>query len=103
MAGCGMVCAGLMLDLVTDWPAFKVVSSLSLFLSLSPSSSYYYYNHQYLEVIRSFKTLQQYLPLQMVPEIIIVVPPLLGLKGNLEMTLAARYVEGGWPMIYFTT
>merc|ERR1719500_716035 len=38
-----------MLDLVTDWPAFK-----------------------------------------MVPEIIIVVPPLLGLKGNLEMTLAAR-------------
>merc|ERR1739848_439539 len=25
-----------------------------------------------------------------VPEIIIVVPPLLGLKGNLEMTLAAR-------------
>ena len=30
----------------------------------------------------------------MVPEIIIVVPPLLGLKGNLEMTLAARYVEG---------
>ena len=27
---------------------------------------------------------------QMVPEIIIVVPPLLGLKGNLEMTLAAR-------------
>ena len=26
----------------------------------------------------------------MVPEIIIVVPPLLGLKGNLEMTLAAR-------------
>jgi len=49
MAGCGMVCAGLMLDLVTDWPAFK-----------------------------------------MVPEIIIVVPPLLGLKGNLEMTLAAR-------------
>ena len=27
----------------------------------------------------------------MVPEIIIVVPPLLGLKGNLEMTLAARY------------
>merc|ERR1719458_2166342 len=44
-----MVCAGLMLDLVTDWPAFK-----------------------------------------MVPEIIIVVPPLLGLKGNLEMTLAAR-------------
>merc|ERR1712241_489122 len=49
MAGCGMVCAGLMLDLVTDWPAFK-----------------------------------------MFPEIIIVVPPLLGLKGNLEMTLAAR-------------
>ena len=29
----------------------------------------------------------------MVPEIIIVVPPLLGLKGNLEMTLAARYVR----------
>ena len=25
-----------------------------------------------------------------VPEIIIVVPPLLGLKGNLEMTLASR-------------
>merc|ERR1712241_288559 len=49
MAGCGMVCAGLMLDMVTAWPAFK-----------------------------------------MVPEIIIVVPPLLGLKGNLEMTLAAR-------------
>ena len=29
----------------------------------------------------------------MVPEIIIVVPPLLGLKGNLEMTLAARYAN----------
>ena len=26
----------------------------------------------------------------MVPEIIIVIPPLLGLKGNLEMTLDAR-------------
>jgi len=49
MAGCGMVCAGIMLNMVTSWPAFK-----------------------------------------MVPEIIIVVPPLLGLKGNLEMTLAAR-------------
>ena len=49
MAGCGMVGAGLLLDLVQDWPAFKSV-----------------------------------------PEIIIVVPPLLGLKGNLEMTLAAR-------------
>ena len=23
MAGCGMVCAGLMLDMVTAWPAFK--------------------------------------------------------------------------------
>jgi len=49
MAGCGMVCAGLMFDIVKDWPAFKSV-----------------------------------------PEIIIVIPPLLGLKGNLEMTLAAR-------------
>ena len=32
MAGCGMVCAGLMLDLVTDWPAFKVSSSSSSYL-----------------------------------------------------------------------
>jgi len=49
MAGCGMVGAGLILDLVQYWPAFINV-----------------------------------------PEIIIIVPPLLGLKGNLEMTLAAR-------------
>ena len=28
MAGCGMVCAGLMLDMVTAWPAFKVSLSL---------------------------------------------------------------------------
>jgi len=49
MAGCGMVSAGFVLDMVEEWPAFKNV-----------------------------------------PEIIIIVPPLLGLKGNLEMTLAAR-------------
>ena len=29
MAGCGMVCAGLMLDMVTAWPAFKVSLSYS--------------------------------------------------------------------------
>ena len=49
MAGCGMVGAGLILEMVQNWPAFVNV-----------------------------------------PEIIIVIPPLLGLKGNLEMTLAAR-------------
>jgi len=49
MAGCGMVGAGLILDEIQYWPAFKNI-----------------------------------------PEIMIIVPPLLGLKGNLEMTLAAR-------------
>lgn len=49
LAGCGMVGAGLILDTVQYWPAFRCI-----------------------------------------PEIMIVVPPLLGLKGNLEMTLAAR-------------
>ena len=44
-----MVGAGLILDKVQYWPAFRCI-----------------------------------------PEIMIVVPPLLGLKGNLEMTLAAR-------------
>ncbi|KAI1713659.1 divalent cation transporter domain-containing protein [Ditylenchus destructor] len=49
LAGCGMVCAGLLLDRASDW----------VFLSE-------------------------------VPEALILVPALLGLKGNLEMTLASR-------------
>ncbi|XP_049954946.1 solute carrier family 41 member 1-like [Schistocerca serialis cubense] len=48
IAGTGMVCAGLYLDLVQEWKAFK---------------------HS---------------------EIVVLVPALLGLKGNLEMTLASR-------------
>ncbi|CAN7937617.1 unnamed protein product, partial [Ixodes hexagonus] len=49
LGGLGTVFAGLILDAVQSWPAFKHVT-----------------------------------------ELFIVVPPLLGLKGNLEMTLAAR-------------
>lgn len=49
LAGCGMVAAGLVLDMVTEWDAFVYVT-----------------------------------------EIFILVPALLGLKGNLEMTLASR-------------
>lgn len=49
LAGCGMVAAGLVLDMVTDWDVFVHVT-----------------------------------------EIFILVPALLGLKGNLEMTLASR-------------
>ena len=49
IAGCGMVGAGLVLDIVQHWPVFVRVS-----------------------------------------EIFILVPALLGLKGNLEMTLASR-------------
>lgn len=49
IAGVGMVCAGVVLDIVQHWKLFKEV-----------------------------------------PEIFILVPALLGLKGNLEMTLASR-------------